>query len=87
MLKDNKERKEFIVIFTCILSLAALLPYGGALAHMLPLSASFPICKIIPVLDPQLTGVFGSLGRRCLCYICRFPDKRPCTNKSNNSHL
>lgn len=52
-----------VVIFTCILFLAVPLSCEGVLAHMQFLSASFPICKIIPVLDPQLTEVFGSPGR------------------------
>lgn len=53
---------------------------------MLFLSASFPICKIIPVLDPQLTGVFRSTGRWCLCCACSIPDKRNCINKGDHSY-
>lgn len=64
MLRSNKKKEKFIVvIFTCILFLAVPLPCEGALAHMWLLSASFPICKIIRILDPQLTGVLGSPGR------------------------
>ena len=44
---QKKKKVTFIVvIFTCILFLAVLLPYEGALAPMLLVSASFPICKM-----------------------------------------
>lgn len=87
--RDNVKKqlkKIIVVIFTCILFLAVPLSCEGVLAHMLFLSASFPIWKIIPVLDPQLTGVFRSPGRWCLCCACRILDKRHCINKGDHSY-
>lgn len=58
----------------------------GVLAHMLFVRASFPIWKVIPVLDPLLTGLFGSPGRWCLRCTGRILDKRHCVNKGHHSH-
>lgn len=49
--------------FHLFLSLAMPLICEWALAHLLLLSANFPMCKIIPTLDLlRLAGEFGSPG-------------------------